>query len=118
MNTTQTIQRNYDGFAWGAFFVWWGITELFPGLPEGTGAVGIGLILVGLNLARYRSQMPTSGFTTTLGVLALVLGGIELAQPLLGLTFDLPVFAILLIVLGLVTLFRGIGRTGQTTYGG
>jgi membrane-bound ClpP family serine protease len=118
MNTTQTIQRDYDGIAWGAFFVWWGITELFPGLPNGAGAVGIGLILVSLNLARARSQMPTSGFTTTLGVLALVLGGLELAQPVLGFAIDLPVFAILLIVLGLVTLFRGIGRASQANYGG
>jgi membrane-bound ClpP family serine protease len=118
MNTTQSIQRDYDGIAWGAFFVWWGVTELFPGLPNGAGALGIGLILVSLNLARARSQMPTSGFTTTLGILALVLGGLELAQPVLGLTFDLPVFAILLIVLGLVTLFRWIGRANPTTYGG
>jgi uncharacterized membrane protein HdeD (DUF308 family) len=56
------------------------------------------------------NHLPTSGFTTTLGILALVLGGLELARPVLGLTIDLPVFAILLIVLGAVTLFRGIGR--------
>lgn len=110
MNTIQTLKRDYDGTAWGAFFIWWGITELVPAIPAGAGAVGIGLILVGLNLARALNQIPTSGFTTTLGILALVLGGLELARPAFGLTFDLPVFAILLIVLGFITLVRGIGH--------
>ena len=110
MNTHPTFKRDFDGIAWGAFFVWWGITELFPALPSGTGALGIGVILVGLNLARAANHIPTSGFTTTLGILALILGGLELAQPVFGLAINLPVFAIILIVLGLVTLFRGIGR--------
>jgi hypothetical protein len=112
MNTTQTqtLRRDFDGIAWGAFFVWWGITELFPALPNGAGAVGIGLILVGLNLARAMNHLPTSGFTTSLGILALILGGLEMVQPVFGLAINLPVFAILLIVLGAVTLFRGIGR--------
>ncbi len=118
MNNIQTRKHDYERFAWGAFFVWWGITELLPTLPNGTGAIGIGLILVGLNLARALNQIPTSGFTTTIGILALVLGGLELARPVFGLPFDLPVFAILLIVLGLISLIRGLGRMNRANYGG
>jgi len=29
----------------GALIIWWGITELVNFLPDGTGAIGIGLIL-------------------------------------------------------------------------
>jgi membrane protein implicated in regulation of membrane protease activity len=111
MDTTPTLNRHLETIAWGAFFIWWGITELFQSLPEGIGAVGIGLIMLSLNAARSRSGLPTSGFTTTLGILALVLGGLELAGSVLSLPFELPVFAILLIALGVIMLTRELRRT-------
>lgn len=110
MNSTQTLNRNIEAIAWGALFVWWGITELVYVLPDGTGAIGIGLILLGLNAARLLNSIPTSGFSTTLGILALVWGGLELAGSVLNLPFELPVFAILLITLGLLLLGREILR--------
>jgi hypothetical protein len=114
MENTRTLNRNFETIAWGAFLVWWGITELFKFLPEGTGAVGFGLILIGLNAARSLNGLPTSGFTITLGILALVLGGLELAGFFLSLPFELPVFAILLIVLGVIVLAREmIGNRNQ-----
>jgi hypothetical protein len=108
MENVRTVNRNFETVAWGLFFVWWGITELFPFLPHGLGAIGIGLILLGLNAARSRNGIPASGFTTTLGILALVLGGLELASSVLSLPFEIPVFAILLIVLGVIVLWRGL----------
>ena len=110
MNNTQTLHRNFEAIAWGALFIWWGITELVPSLPAGTGAIGIGLILIGVNVARWFTGIPISGFSMTVGILALVWGGLELAGVLMSLPFELPVFAILLIVLGAIilapTLFR------------
>ena len=100
MNNTQTINRRYDAIGWGALFIWWGITELFQFLPEGSGAIGIGLILLGVNAARTRMGIPSSSFSTTLGILALVWGGLEFAASVLSLPFEIPIFAILLIVLG------------------
>jgi len=111
MDNVQKLNHRFEALAWGAFFVWWGITELFPSLPEGMGAVGIGLILLGLNVARSLNGISASGFTTTLGILALVLGGLELAQPVLRLPFELPVFAILLIALGVIFLGRELVQT-------
>ena len=104
MENTRNSNPDLSMIAWGAIFILWGITELLPSLPEGTGAVGFGLILLGLNLARLWKGQPISGFTTTLGILALLLGGLELARPLLHLSFELPVFAILLIALGVIML--------------
>jgi hypothetical protein len=106
MNNVRTLTRDFEVIAWGVFFIWWGITELFTFLPNGTDAVGIGLILLGLNLARFVSGIPTSGFTITLGIIALVWGALELAGSVLLLPFELPVFAIVLIVLGLILLVR------------
>jgi len=110
MDNLKTLNHRLEAIAWGAFFVWWGFTELFQSLPDGIGAFGIGLILLSLNLARSRNGIPTSGFTTALGILALVLGGLELVRPVLRLPFELPVFAITLIVIGMVFLAREFGR--------
>ena len=104
MNNTQTMSRNFEAIAWGALFIWWGITELFNFLPDGTGAIGIGLILIGVNIARAVNSLPISRFSMTLGILALAWGGLELMGILLNLPFEIPVFAILLIVLGVIVL--------------
>lgn len=110
MDNLQSLNRRLEAIAWGAFFVWWGVTELFPSLPEGMGAVGIGLILLGLNMARSLNGISSSSFTTILGILALVWGGLEFVGPFLRLPFELPVFAILLIVLGVIFLGRELIR--------
>ncbi len=104
MNATKTINRNFEGIAWGALFVWWGISVLVPTMPNGTTALGTGLILIGVNIARKLAGIPASGFSTTIGILALVWGALELVGVLVSLPFELPIFAILLIVLGLIVL--------------
>jgi hypothetical protein len=104
MNNTKILSRNFEAIAWGALFIWWGITELVTFLPHGTGVMGIGLILIGVNIARWLSGIPISGFSTTVGILALVWGGLELVGALVSLPFEMPIFAILLIVLGLIIL--------------
>jgi hypothetical protein len=107
MNEQQrALNKKYETIAWGAFFIVWGLTTLLKFLPDGTGTIAIGLILLGLNAARYSSQLPTSGFTITLGVIALVLGGFEVLRATLRFPFELPVLAILLIVLGGILLGR------------
>ncbi len=108
MENTRKFNPVLETVAWAAFFGLWGITEMFESLPDGTGALGIGVILVGLNLARLWRGQPISGFTTTLGALALLWGVLELAQPLLHLSYDLPVFAILLLALGVILLVRAL----------
>jgi hypothetical protein len=110
MNNIQTLNRNFEAIAWGALFIWWGVTELFTSLPDGAGAIGIGLILIGINVARLLNGIPASGFSTTVGILALVWGGLELAGTLLSLPFELPVLAILLILLGAIILAPALFR--------
>jgi hypothetical protein len=111
MDTTHTKNRNYEAIAWGALFIWWGITELGSFLPEGAGAIGVGLILLGVNGARALEGIPTRRFSTTLGILALVFGGVQLAGSILNLPFELPAFAILLITFGMILLVRELVQT-------
>ncbi len=103
MNDNIRKNRYVETLAWGALFIWWGITLLIP-FPAGFGLIGVGLILLGANAARYFQGIRINGFTACLGVLALVWGGLELAGAVLRLPFELPIFAILLIVLGLIVL--------------
>jgi hypothetical protein len=110
MENTRKLNLDLGTIAWGALFILWGLTEMFKFLPDGTGALGIGLILIGLNVARSLTGQPTSGFSTTLGILALLLGGLELASPYLHLSFELPIFAILLLALGLIVLARAMKK--------
>ena len=111
MNNTRILNRNLEAMTWGALFIWWGIIELFKFLPAGSGASGVGVILLGLNAVRSANGIPTNSFSITLGILALVWGGLELAGSILNLPFELPVFAILLITLGLTVLARELKKT-------
>ncbi len=106
MTTAQKINLDFDAIGWGALFLWWGISMLVNFLPVGTVAIGTGLILIGLNVARKLSGTPISRFSATVGILALVGGILELAGTLLHLPFELPVFAILLILLGVMILMH------------
>jgi hypothetical protein len=108
MKNAQIQNRNLEAIAWGALFIWWGITELVNFLPAGIGALGVGVILLGTNAARSLNGIPTSSFSTTLGILALVWGGLELAGSVLNLPFELPIFPILLITLGVLILGREV----------
>ena len=104
MEDTRKSTFDLETIAWGALFILWGILEMFKFLPDGTGALGIGLILIGLNIARAMTKRPTSGFTTTIGILALLAGGLEIASPYLHLSFEMPIFAILMLVMGFILL--------------
>lgn len=106
MNNNRLLKQSLDTIPWGLFFIWWGIMELFPSLPDGTGTLGIALILLGTNLVRVLNHMPASEFSTVLGILTLLLGGMELAGPLLNLPFDLLIFPVLLIAFGAILLAR------------
>jgi hypothetical protein len=61
MNATQT-QNRLEAIAWVPLLIWWGITELVKVLPDGTGAIGVGLILIGLNAARSLNPHPSAVF--------------------------------------------------------
>jgi hypothetical protein len=67
--------------------------------------------LIGLNAVRSLKGIPTSSFSTILGILALVWGGLELVGSFLNLPFELPIFAILLITLGVLLLGQELLRS-------
>ena len=108
-DTSRSLNRRYEVAAWGVFFIWLGVTSLFP-FANGAGTLGIGVILLGLNVVRYLNHVPISNFTVSLGILAIVLGAFDMMRAIFRLPLELPVFPILLIVLGAVLLWRELSR--------
>ncbi len=93
----RALNKRLEAIGWGLFFIMIGGLWLVPGevLPEGTWLIGVGVIMLGLNLARYLNQIKMSWFTIVLGVLALAAG--------LGdyIGVELPLIPILIVLVGL-----------------
>ena len=92
----EALNKRLEMIGWGLFLIMIGGLMLVPEqyVPEGLWLVGASLIMLGLNAARYFYHLPLSWFTIILGLLALASG----AGDLIGI--DLPVFPILLILIG------------------
>lgn len=90
------LNKRLEGAAWGLFLIMVGGFMFVPQsqVPQGLWSIGIGVIMLGLNAARYFYEIRMSCFTTFLGILSL-LGGIA---ELIGLTSLQG--ALLLIILG------------------
>ena len=70
------LNKRLETMAWGAFLVMLGGFMFVPQeiIKGGWWPIGVGLIMLGLNAARYLNGLRMSGFTTFLGILS-VLGG-------------------------------------------
>lgn len=100
----RALDRQLEGIGWALFLIMIGGLALIPNVPGGVWLIGVGLIMLGLNGARYLNGIRMRNFTLVLGTLALLLGVAEL----LGL--DWPVFPILLILIGASVIFDVIMR--------
>ncbi|MGD8403411.1 MAG: hypothetical protein PVJ21_07105 [Anaerolineales bacterium] len=74
------LNKNLERVAWGAFLIMLGGFMFVPEeiIKGGWWSIGVGLIFLGLNAARYFNGLRMSGFTTFLGVLSVVGGILDL----------------------------------------
>ena len=90
------LNKRFETVAWGAFLVMLGGFMFVPEeiVKGGWWSIGVGLIFLGLNAARYFNGLRMSGFTTFLGIISVIGGVLDLfgMQGVNG--------AVLLIVLG------------------
>ena len=96
------LNKRLEIIAWGCFLIMLGGFWLVPQtvIARGFWSIGVGIIMLGLNAARYMLKIRMSGFTTFLGVLSLIGGVLQL----MGLEEIEGAF--LLIILGLALLGR------------
>ena len=90
------LNKRLETMAWGAFLVMLGGFMFVPQeiIRGGWWSIGVGLIMLGLNAARYFNGLRMSGFTTFLGIIS-VAGGVLDLVGMEGVNA-----AVLLIVLG------------------
>ena len=96
------LERRFEDLGWGVLLVTIGTIWLVPEnhVPHGTWLMAAGIILLGLNAARFFSGIRMSGFSIVVGMLALLAG--------LGQFFGVgvPLFPIALIVIGTWSLLK------------
>jgi hypothetical protein len=75
------LNKRLETMAWGAFLVMLGGFMFVPNeiVRGGWWSIGVGLIFLGLNAARYFNGLRMSGFTTFLGILSVAGGILDLA---------------------------------------
>ena len=96
------LNKRLETIGWGCFLVMLGGFAFVPHeiVAKGIWSIGVGVIMLGLNVARYFYKIKMSSFTTFLGVISLISGVLQL----LGMhTLE---GAILLIVLGAYLLVK------------
>jgi hypothetical protein len=71
------LNKRLETIAWGLFLIMLGGFMFVPKhlAPDGLWSICVGLIMLGLNVARYFNHVRMSGFTTILGIIS-ILGGV------------------------------------------
>lgn len=74
------LNKRIETVCWGLFLIMLGGFMFVPKeiIKGGWWSVGIGLIMLGLNIARYLNKIKMSSFTTFLGILSLASGVAQL----------------------------------------
>lgn len=92
--TKQALDQQLERVGWGLFLIMIGGLAFVPSVPSGIWLVGVGLIMLGINAARYANGIPMSNFTMVLGAIALLSG----LGSMTGMS--LPVWPLLVILIG------------------
>jgi len=74
------LNKRLETVAWGLFLIMLGGFMFVPEeiIRGGWWSIGVGLIMLGLNAARYFNGLKMSGFTTFLGILSVIGGVLDL----------------------------------------
>ena len=96
------LNKRLETIAWGLFLIMLGGFMFVPDttISKGLWSVGVGVIMLGLNVVRYLNKIKMSGFTTFLGIVSVIGGVMQL------LALGNVEGAILLIVLGAYLIFK------------
>ena len=98
------LNKRLETIGWGLFLIMLGGFLFVPRtvVSRGLWSIGVGLIFLGLNGARYFNKIRMSGFTTFLGILSLIGGILQLAG------LEAIEGAFLFIILGAALLLRPV----------
>ena len=107
MDYTTALNRIFSKIGDNMLLIWWGMVMIVHPLTIGMGAIGTGVILLGVNAARRLKRIPTKLANTVIGTMAILWGSLDtLFHPRLEVSF-----ALMLIVIGLVPLAAMLAQT-------
>jgi hypothetical protein len=96
-----TVEKKMDAVGWALFFIWTGVAFLTH-ISWGVGLLGVGVIVIGSQLARKYYHFGLQGFSVVIGGIFILAGIRELAGLEFGLLPILCVVAGLALLLSLV----------------
>lgn len=96
------LNKRLETIGWGCFLIMLGGFLFVPHmiLDKGYWSIGVGAILLGVNIARYYFRIKMSGFTTFLGIVSIISGA---AQVIWMESISGPAF---LIIIGIYLVFK------------
>ena len=76
------LNKRLETIGWGCFLIMCAgfilVPKVWRSIPDGLWSIGVGLIMLGLNAARYAYKIKMSGFTSVLGIISIIGGVIQL----------------------------------------
>ena len=102
-NESELLARKLTGVGWGLFFIWIGIVFLADA-PLGIGLLGVGIITLGMQVARKVFNLAFEGGWLIVGGLFVLGGLIQLFN------IQVRLVPVLLIVAGVVVLITTLTR--------
>ncbi len=103
MDDKKKFNHTLATMAWGMLLIWWGAVIAVDPFTIAIGAIGTGLILLGVNAIRSWKGIPIKNSNNSVGIMAIAWGVLDQARYLLGLSPWLSL-ALLLFVIGFANL--------------
>jgi hypothetical protein len=107
-NKNSSMNKLLDGVAWGSFFILLGIGWLlssYYAVEMGAYiAIGVGAILIAINVVRPTLGINISKFSLFIGLIAIALGGSSI------LNYSLPLIPTLIMLAGLFVVAEGLQK--------
>jgi len=99
MDDKKRFNHQLATMAWGTLLIWWGVVIVVDPFTIAIGAIGTGLILLGVNAIRSLKGIPIKNSNNAVGIMAIAWGVLDQARHMLGLSPWLSL-ALLLFVVG------------------
>ena len=99
MDDKKKFNHQLATMAWGVLLIWWGVVIAVDPFTIAIGAIGTGLILLGVNAIRALKGIPSKNSNNRVGIIAIAWGVLDQARYMLGLDPWLSL-ALLLFVVG------------------
>jgi hypothetical protein len=96
-------EQKLDSIGWGLFFIWIGVA-LFLGFQLQTSLVGIGVIILGMQIVRKYFKFKFEMFYVIAGICLIIFNLLKISD------INIPIIPIALIVIGCFFIFTSIKK--------